>query len=163
MTPISESAKIGAAAVAVIVIAAFGWYEYRAGYTRGAAEVQDKWDRQIAQVSQQTTDAIAKAASDAMENSLAAGVVSTAAQQHQADVAAVHDQLTKRVQAYANRPLATAQCGQNVNAADVAVLSDDGLRIWNDANAGIGGSASSASASAAIGASGVSADVAISK
>ncbi|KVQ12461.1 hypothetical protein WJ98_29540 [Burkholderia ubonensis] len=161
----SVYAKLVAAGLVVLMLAAFGWRMHHAGYVRGAADVQDRWDRQTAQASQQTQAAIAQAASDALANSHAAGVVSAAAEQHQANVAEVHDQLTKRVQDYAkSQPVSSATHGQ-ANAdqsgrADGPVLDAVGLRIWNDANAGTGGGNGSASAGAGVAAGEVSGRIA---
>ncbi|WP_296652849.1 hypothetical protein [Paraburkholderia sp.] len=143
--PFSLYLKLAIVAIVVLAIAAFAGFIYSKGHTAGMAEVQDKWDKQTAAVSQAQTATIAAAASDALANYHAAGVVSAAADQHQADVATVHDQLTKRVQDYAkNAPVSVQRNGDadvagSGSAAD-AVLSADGLRIWNDANAGIGNS-----------------------
>jgi hypothetical protein len=169
MTPISLYAKLALAAVIALAIAAFGWHEYKAGERAGAATVQDKWDAQTAQLSQQTTEAIQQAASDAMANTLAAGVVSTAATEHQATVTVAHNDLTKRVQDYAKSQSVSSaihdQTNSDSSGSNDAVLSADGLRIWNDANAGIGigSSASSASTNTPSIANGMSSDVAASK
>ncbi|WP_157645237.1 hypothetical protein [Burkholderia ubonensis] len=158
----SVYAKLVAAGLVVLMLAAFGWRMHHAGYVQGAADVQDRWDRQTAQASQQAQAAIAQAASDALANSNAAGVVSTAAEQHQANVAQVHDQLTKRVQDYAKSQSVSSATHGQANAdqpgrADSPVLDADGLRIWNDANAGTGGGNGSASAGARVADAGVSA------
>ncbi|WP_157638684.1 hypothetical protein [Burkholderia ubonensis] len=157
----SVYAKLVAAGLVVLMLAAFGWRMHHAGYVRGAAEVQDRWDRQTAQASQQAQAAIAQAASDALANSHAAGGVSAAAEQHQANVAQVHDQLTKRVQDYAkSQSVSSTAHGQAdpcvAGRSPGSVLDADGLRIWNDANAGIGGGDGSASASAGVAADDVS-------
>ncbi|WP_155634459.1 hypothetical protein [Burkholderia stagnalis] len=155
-------ARVVGVGLVVLALVAFGWYERHAGYERGAADVQDRWDRQTAQASQQAQAAIAQAASDALANSHAAGVVSTAAEQHQANVAQVHDRLTKRVQDYAkSQSVSSATHGQpnadQSGRADGLVLDAVGLRIWNDANAGTGGGNGSASAGASVADAGVSA------
>ncbi|RQQ37075.1 hypothetical protein [Burkholderia stagnalis] len=155
-------AKLVAAGLVVLALVAFGWREHHAGYVQGAAEVQGKWDAQSAKLSGETQAAIEQAASDALANSHAAGVVSAAADQHQANVAQVHDQLTKRVQAYVQQTRQPAGSGSAIPGGSgiQPALDADGLRIWNDANAGAGGGDIGTSAGAGVADGRVSGDVA---
>lgn len=142
---LSLYAKLAAAAILAIVLAAFGWHEYHAGSAAGAAAVQQKWDRETAQVSQATTVAVQAAASDALANYKQAGESVQTADQHQADLAAVHSDLTKRANDYAKfQSVSSAvhdQANGNCSGSADGVLTADGLRIWNDANAAAHGSA----------------------
>jgi hypothetical protein len=149
---ISIAAKLVAAAIVALLMVAFGWHEYKAGETAGMAAVQQKWDRETAQVSQATTVAVQAAASDALANYRAAGASVQAAEQHQATLAAVHNDLTKRVQDYAkSNSVRASAASDSLGCVDhIPQLDAVGLRIWNDANAAAnGGGAVAASDSAA--------------
>jgi hypothetical protein len=157
---ISIAARIAAVALAILAIVAFGWHEYKAGEAAGMATVQQKWDRETAQVSHATTVAVQAAASDALANYRAAGASVAQADEHKAQQVAVADQLTKRVSDYAKTQSnridglgGHAASGPSVGAIRACGLDADGLRIWNDANAaangGSGGSASDSAGSVA--------------
>jgi hypothetical protein len=151
MIGLSIYAKLAGAAIVALLIVAFGWHEYKAGEAAGMATVQQKWDRETAQVSQATTVAVTAAASDALANYRAAGDSVQAAEQHQATLAAVHNDLTKRVQDYATKKVESGPGSLGAVARGCSVeLDAGGLRIWNAANAAAnGGGAVAASDSAA--------------
>lgn len=144
----SLAAKVVAAAIVALVLVAFGWREYHAGYVNGAGAVQQKWDKQTAAVDSATTVAVQAAASDALANYRQAGASVVQADQHKAQIDAVRADLTKRVSEYANQSseVRTAVVAGASACADSGYLSADGLRIWNAANAAANG-ASTVSAS----------------
>jgi hypothetical protein len=134
---ISIAAKLVAAAIVALLIVAFGWHEYKAGETAGMAAVQQKWDRQTAAVSQATTAAVTAAASDALANYRAAGASVQQAEQHASESAVVHQDFTKRIQAYANQSGSVGTAGGSAGAGGRVgdcSIDADGLRIWNAAN-----------------------------
>lgn len=148
-------AKGIAVLLAVLALAGFGWHEYHGGYAAGQAEVQAKWDKQTAAIDTATTAAIQQAASDALANTKAASVAAGTAAQHQAEQADFKKAIINRVKDYAERSTAQGVSVGGSSGAGAAAgqcsLDDDGLRIWNDANAGrAGGAGVGASGGAAV-------------
>jgi hypothetical protein len=144
-------AKGAAVLLAILALVAFGWHERNVGYVKGAAYVQDLWDKQTAARDTAITAAVQQAASEALANTKAASVAADTAAQHQAEQADFKKAIFKRVQDYAESHVGQAVSG-NAKTSPVAGdcgLDDAGLRIWNDANAGrASGAAAGASDSA---------------
>ncbi|SAL03166.1 hypothetical protein AWB77_06725 [Caballeronia fortuita] len=140
-------AKGVAVLLAILALVAFGWREHHQGYVAGQAEVQARWDKQTAAIDTAATAAIQQAASDALANTRAASVAADTAAQHQAEQADFKKAIIKRVSEYAERQTTEGSAAAGAaGASGVCQLDADGLRIWNDANAGrAGGAAAGAS------------------
>lgn len=121
-----------------------GLYIDNLGYEHGAAAVQAKWDADKIERDAASIQALAdaKAADETnMRDALAAQARADAANAH---VQIVYRTLTNTVKTYVADHPDTRTCG----------LDADGLRLWNDANAGTAGADGGGQADGVAGAAG---------
>jgi hypothetical protein len=149
-------ARLAAWGALALLVLALLFDAYHSGFTKGQAEVQARWDKQSAALSQQTTAAVQAAASDALANYQQAGASVALAEQHKADQAEFSKSIIDQVKSYASKQTGSsgtvagaAGSGAVLGGPGACGLDADGLRIWNDANAGAAGSSGSSASDSA--------------
>lgn len=116
--------------IVVIALFAFGlhWLHARDAvqFAAGQANVQQQWDNaKAAQAAAAASDAAVQAKAQ-VENTTAAESAAASDAQAQQQIQVVYRTITNTVTKYVHDHPAVAACG----------LDDDGLKLWNNANAG---------------------------